>query len=242
MKEECKMRKSIIWTAVGLWVVIGLSACGGGGGGDAAPATPIGTAVNLSQIKNFEEAQTQGSTISFNVTGSIGTATNLTGVLSLAVTAPTITSTPTGTQTINVLVQNVTITNPATSASASATTTYYFFQTGFLFKIVHDDGTISTPTSQTLLPGSAKVGDSGADIVVSNSDGSTETSTWRIDPGTNGDAIFVYILTDRDNLNAVTETSEDAYTIKPDGSIAAVSTKFNDLTTGTAGTLSGNRN
>jgi hypothetical protein len=236
------MRKSIIWTIIGLWVVTGMFACGGGGGGDAAPATPVGTPVNLSQIKNFEEAQTPGSSISFNVTGSIGTATNLTGVLSLAVTAPTITSTPTGTQTVNVLVQNVNITNPATGASASATTTYYFFQTGLLFNIVNDDGTISTPISQTLLPASAKVGDSGADMVVSNSDGSTESSTWRIDPGTNGDAIFVYIFTDRDNLNVVTETSEDAYTIKPDGSISAVSTKFNDPGTGRTGSMSGNRN
>ena len=79
-------------------------------------------------------------------------------------------------------------------------------------------------------------------MVVSNSDGSTESSTWRIDPGTNGDAIFVYIFTDRYNLNVVTETSEDAYTIKPDGSISAVSTKFNELTTGRTGILSGSKN
>lgn len=178
----------------------------------------------------------------FTVAGSIDTAKNLTGLFSLAISAPSITSTPTGTQTVNVLVQNVSITNPSTGASVSATTTYYNYQTGYLYKIVNDDGTISIPTSQTLLPSSAKVGDFGDDMVLSNSDGSTETSTWRIDPGTNGDAIFVYSFTDRDSSNTVTETSEDAYTIKPDGSISAISTKFNDPGTGRSGIMSGNKN
>jgi Tfp pilus assembly ATPase PilU len=34
-EKERKMRKSIIWTLVGLWVMTGLFACGKGGGGDA---------------------------------------------------------------------------------------------------------------------------------------------------------------------------------------------------------------
>lgn len=77
--------------------------------------------------------------------------------------------------------QNVTITNTGTAALVFAVTTYYYYQNGYLYKEVHDDGTISTPTSQTLLPSSAKVGDFGADMVLNNSDGSTDTSTRRID-------------------------------------------------------------
>ena len=216
----------------------------GGGGGDAASSTttPIGTPVNLSVIKNFAEAKTQGSTMSFNMAGSSSVGANLTGTFSCTISAPTSTSTPSGTQTVNVFVQNVTITNTSTGAFISAMTTYYYYQTGYLYKIVHDDGTISTPTSQTLLPSSAKVGDFGADMVVSDSDGSTDTSTWRIDPGTNGDAKFIYSFTYRDSLNVVTSTSEDSYTIKPDGSISAVSSKIYYFSSGVTLTLSGNKN
>lgn len=236
------MRKIMIWTVVGLWVVAGLFSCGGGGGGGAPTSTPIGTTVNLSVVKNFAEAKTPGITMSFNAAGSSSAGANLTGTFSLAVSAPTNTATPTGPQTVNVLVQNVTITNTSTGAFASAMTTSYYYQTGYLYKIINDDGTISTPTSQTLLPSSAKVGDFGDDMVLINSDGSTDTSTWRIDPGTNGDAKFVFIFTYRDSFNAVTETEEDSYTIKPDGSISAMSVKYYDSGTGVTVTMSGNKN
>ena len=180
--------------------------------------------------------------MSFNMSGSSSAGVNLTGLFSLAVSAPTITSTSTGTQTLNVAVQQVTLTNASTGASASETTTYYFYQTGYLYEIVHGDGTISTSASQTLLPISAKVGDSGADMIVNEPDGTTETSTWRIDPGTNGDAKFVFSYTDRDSSNAVTLTEEDSYTVKPDGSISALATKIYYSNTGLTITLSGNKN
>ena len=237
------MRKSITWALVCMFVAVSLVACGGGGGGgDSTPSTPIGTAVNLSVIKNFAEAKTQGNTMSFNLAGSSTSGSNFTAALSLAISAPTNTTTPTGTQTVNVLVQNATITNTSTGATDSAVTYGYYYQTGYLFKIVHDDGTISTATSQTLLPSSAKVGDFGNDMVVVNTDGSTETSTWRIDAGTNGDALFVWAFTFRDSSNVETSTEEDSYTIKPDGSIAALSVKFYSSSTGYTITLSGNRN
>ena len=238
------MRKNIVWAVVWVIVVVGMVACGGGGGGGATTSTttPIGTTVNLSVVKNFTEAKTQGSTMSFNLAGSSSAGVNLTGTFSLAISAPTNTTTPTGMQTVNGLVQNVTLTDTSTGEFASGMATYYCYQTGYLYKIIYDDGTISTPTSQTLLPSSAKVGDFGDDMVVSNSDGSTDTSTWRIDPGTNGDAKFVFIFTYRDNFNVVTETEEDSYTIKPDGSISAVSVKYYDSSTGVTLTMSGNKN
>ncbi len=168
------MKKSIVWTVIGLLAVIGLTACGGGGGGDAPPATtPPGTLVNLNQVKNFAEATTPGSTMSFTLAGS-SSAGPTNRAISMAISAPTTTSTPTGTQTLNVLVRNTTLTNTSTGASVSTTSTYYLSNWLYVQEI-YDDGTISTPISQTLLPSSAKVGDFGSDMVVSNSDGSTET-------------------------------------------------------------------
>ncbi len=70
------MRKSIAWAVICLLAEIGLTACGGsgGGGGNSTPELRLlGTVVNLSQIKNFAEATTPGSTISFTVAGSIDT-------------------------------------------------------------------------------------------------------------------------------------------------------------------------
>jgi hypothetical protein len=238
------MRKSILWTVVGLWAVTGLFACGGGTAGwstESSP-TPVGTTVDLSVIKNFAEAKTQGSAMSFTMSGSSSTGVNLTGLFSLAVSAPTDTLTSSGTQTVNVAVQQVTLTNTNTGVSASEMTTYYYYQTGSLYEIVHGDGSISTPTSQTLLPISAKVGDFGDDMAVNEPDGTTETSTWRIDPGTNGDAVLVFSYTDRDSSNVVTLTEEDAYTVKPDGSISALAIKITYLDTGLTITLSGNKN
>jgi hypothetical protein len=236
------MRKNTAWAVVSLWVVMGLFGCGGGGGGEATTSTPVGATVDLNQIKNFAEAQTPGSTISFNVAGSSSAGANLTGTLSMAISAPTTTLTPTGTQTFNVLVQNTTLTNTSNGSFASVMSTYYCYQNGYMYKEESNDGTISTPISQTLLPSSAKVGDFGADMVLSNSDGTTETSTWRIDPGTNGDAKFVFAYTVRDNLNVVTYTEEDSYTIKPDGSISALSAKLYYSSTGMTVSLSGNKN
>jgi hypothetical protein len=244
-KEEMIMRKSIVSTLITLWVVIGLFACGGGGGGggNATPTTtPIGTTVNLSQVKNFSEAQTPGSTMSFNVVGSSSAGDKLTGTLSLSISAPAITATSTGSQIMNISTQNVTLTNTSNGAFASGMSTYYCYQNGYFYEEVYSDGRISIPISQTLLPSSAKVGDFGADMVVSNSDGTTETSTWRIDPDTNGDSKFVYVYTTRDSSNVVTGTEEDAYTIKPDGSISAVSSKIYYPSTGITVTLSGNKN
>lgn len=236
------MGKHIARAGFYMLAVMSFFACGGGGG-DTTPSTttPMGTPVILSEIKNYAEAKTPGDSMFFNLAGSSSAGANLTGTYSLAISAPTTTSTPLGTQTVNVFVQNVTLTNTSTGAFVSAMSAYYYYQTGYLYKIVHDDGTTSTPTSQTLLPSSAKVGDFGPDMALTNSDGTTETSTWRIDPGTNGDAKFVYAFTNRDNLNVVTYTSEDSYTIKPDGSISSMSTKLYYPSSGMTVNLSGNK-
>ena len=180
--------------------------------------------------------------MSFNLAGSSNKGAQFTGTYSVAISAPTIISTPAGTQTVNVFVENVTLMNTSTGASSSGMTTYHYFQTGYLYEIVYDDGTISTPTAQTLLPASAKVGDSGDDMAISNSDGSTALSTWRIDPGTNGDAKFVYVFTNWDNLHTVIDTEEDVYTIKPNGSISAMSVGIYYPSLGITVTLSGNKN
>jgi hypothetical protein len=225
----------------GLFSII--PSCGGGGGGSSSPpSTPIGTAVNLSQMKSYLEATAPpGSTASFQASGTSNTGVQLTGTFSFTVTGPTTTTTPAGIQTVNVVQQYTSITIISTGATISGISTDYIYQTGYLYKRIDSDGTIYTPISQTLLPVSAKVGDSGNDATLSISDGSTETSTWRIDPGTNGDAILVFNFITTNSLSQVAMTEEDDYTIKPDGTVSALSVKAYDATSGITITMSGNR-
>lgn len=220
------MRKSILWAVAGLLGVMGLFAC-----------VDRFTRVNLSVIKNFAEAKTQGSTMSFDMVGSSSRDGNLTGTVSYSIVAPTVMSTSTGTQTVNVINLNSEIKDFKRLIYASRTT-YYYYQTGYFYKGEQYDGTISTPVSQTLLPSSARVGDSGADMVIKRSDGSTSITTWRIEPG-NGDANFVTVCTHKNKVDAKIGIEEDSFTIKRDGSIAALSLKYYDSRTGDRITMSG---
>ncbi len=237
------MKKNSTAMFVCVFLIAGLIASCGGGGTTSSTTTPIGTAVNLNQIKSYEEASAApGTAATFNLTGKSNQGVPFTATLSFAITGPTTTTTPTGTQTVNVGQQYLSITNNSTGATISGISTHYVYLTGYLYKIVYNDGRIATPTSQTLLPASAKVGDFGTGTALSFSDGSNETSTWRIDPGTNGDAILVFTYTSTNSLDpSASYTEEDDYTIKPDGTVSALTVKLNYPSLGVTVTLSGSR-
>lgn len=202
--------------------------CGGGGGGSSSTATPIGTPVNLGVIKSFAEASgAPGTAISFNLSGTISNgalSNNLIGTASHTISQPTTTVISSVTTTVNVLQSIISLTNTVSNKTASDTITSYVLTSGYQYRTVDSTGLIGTPTgTQTLLPASAKVGDSGNFVTLSLSDGTTETQTWRIDSGNNGDAIFVLVSITTDTLSNVTDTESEAYTIKPDGTVSALS-------------------
>ncbi len=215
---------------------------GGGGGGSSSTATPIGTIVNLGMIKSFAEASgSPGTTIYFNLSGTVSdgaNSNNLIGTASHTISQQTTTVISSVTTTVNVLQSTISLTNTVSNVTSSNTTTSYVLTTGYQYRAIDSFGLISTPTgTQTLLPATAKVGDSGNFVTSSLSDGSTETQTWRIDPGNNGDAMFVLVTITTDILNNVEKESE-AYTIKPDGTISALS--ITDVSSGITVNVSGN--
>lgn len=226
-----------------VWIfILSLYGCGGGGGSDSATTTPIGTAVNLSQIKSFiEGTAAPGTAAIFNTSGTTNTGHNVSGTFSFTVTGATTTTTPLGNQTVNIVQQYSSITDNMTSATISGISTSYVYQSGYLYIMVYSDGTTATATSQVLIPASAKVGDFSNYLTLSYSDGTTEVSTWRLDPGTNGDAILVFNFSSTDSLNQLEFTEEDRYTIKPDGTVSALSTKVHFASLGLTITMSGNR-
>lgn len=222
--------------------------CGGVGGGGSSTTTPIGTPVNLGVIKSFQEASgAVGTTITFNLSGtaSNGVASvNLTATATKTISSPTTTIISSQTTTLNVVQSTLTVTETSLSPpqTQSGTCTNYILPTGFLYNEVcpssHGTG---TPTSQTLLPATAKVGDSGNDIALNWSDGTIETDTWRIDPGNNGDAIFVAISSVTNSSNVLQVTESDAYIIKPDGTVSALSITVTYVSTGITIKVSGNK-
>ncbi|HEX9262078.1 MAG TPA: hypothetical protein VF893_06070 [Candidatus Bathyarchaeia archaeon] len=240
------MKKNGIAPFICVFLITGfIVSCGGGGGGGttSSTTTPIGTAVNLGQVKSYEEASgAPGTTATFNLAGASNQGVQFAATVSFTITGPTTTTTSAGTQTVNVGQQYLSITNKSTGATVSGISTLYVFLTGYLYKIEYDDGSVATPTSQTLLPAFAKVGDFGTYTALSVSDGSNETSSWRIDAGTNGDAILVLSYTSTNSLNpSESFTEEDDFTIKPDGTVSALTLKLNYPSLGVTVTLSGNR-
>lgn len=235
--------KKFFFSVLAVWIfMLSLYGCGGGGGGSSTTTTPIGTAVNLSQIKSFiEGTAAPGTAATFNASGTTSTGHNVSGTFSFTVSGATTTTTPLGTQTVNIVQQYSSITDHTTNGTISGISTSYVYQSGYLYKVVDSDGTTATASSQVLMPASAKVGDFSNYETLNYSDGSTEVSTWRLDAGTNGDAILVFNYTMTDSLNQLVFTEEDRYTIKPDGSISALSTKLYLASLGISITMSGNR-
>lgn len=214
------------------FLIVFLFACGNGGGGGGTPSTPtpIGTVVNLSTMKDFSEGRIG---MAFHITGSSSAGYNFTEDLSSVVSTPT--------STLNVVNESITLTNTTTGAFFSVTAIAYYYPTGYGFKEILSDGTTFTLTSQSLLPLTAKIGDSGLGATGSYSNGNSLTLPWRLDPGTNGDAIFVQSGTLKNNINTVIENQELSYTIKPDGSISSLSEKIYFPSSGITVTLSGPR-
>lgn len=237
------MKRNIVWAIICMMVAIGPVACGGGGGSDiSSTATPIGTPVNLGELKSFDEATAApGTAISFNLAGTLcnsAICNNIVGTLSTTISQPTTTNG----QTYNVVLAYEALTNLTTSVTITGMSTTYVSQNGYLDTVVYDYGATGKIVSEILLPAAAKVGDRGDNYVTwSFLDGETETGVWRIDPGENGDAILVFSFTRRDSLNNIMFTEEDAHTIKPDGKTANMFITQIDPSSGVTLKLSGSR-
>ncbi len=227
-----------------LSLIVLTSGCSSGGGGSPESTsikTPVGTPINLSEIKSFDEATAApGTSMAFLMTGTICdtvNCNNLSGILVTTISAPT---TSNG-QTFHVAKETLSITNTLTGDYDRGTSTSIVSLSGYVSSVSFDYGLEGSPVSQILLPGTAKVGDTGNYTQWNFSDGTAETVAWRMDPGDNGDGIVVFTVTNTDNANAVTYTSVDSYTIKPDGHVSAVSLITHYVSDGITVALSGNR-
>lgn len=191
-----KTTSLIILALLGLFLVVGisLSGCGGGGGGNAIvpvtqTPTPIGTPVNLAVFKGyFLGTAPAGSQIAFNLTGSDTAGSAWSGSFTMVSDGPVLF------ENQNVYKSRIliTLTNVSSGSSASVVSSYYFLASNMnLYKIIDSTGLTSLPTSQGQIADIIHVGDSGSLWALSNSDGSTETITWKLNGDVNGNSKFV---------------------------------------------------
>jgi hypothetical protein len=223
----------------GLVMAALLFGCGGGGGGGTpATPTPAGTAVSFATFKGFIiGTAAAGSQVSFNLTGSDSQGSAWTG--SLAVVSD-------GASTFEA--QNVTnsrvlttLTRTATGVTASGIETLYFLTAnGNLYKQVSSSGTTGVPAAQTQLPAIGHVGESASLWTLSESDGSTETLAWRLDPDVNGNSKLVLSSVTRDGSNAVTTVEDNTFFLDASGNPFRFSVTV--TTGGVTVSLAGNRN
>ena len=212
--------------AAGLVSAALLFACGGGGGGATATPTPAGTTVSLTPLKSqLMGTAATGSQMTFNLTGSDSQKNAWSGTFTMVSDGP---KSFEGQNVTSSRVTN-TLTHTATGISASETVTFYFLTSnGSLYKEVSASGLTGTPVTQTQLPDTCKVGDTGAMWTTTQSDGTTETVTWRIDPDVNGDSRLVLTSVDKDSTNAVLSTEVDTFYLDANGNPTKYSVTVTD--------------
>ena len=212
------------------FVMAYVSACGGGGD----TTTPIGTPVNLSQIKSFTEATAaQGTVVAFKLTGSDTIGGSYTGTEILSVEPET---TFEG-QTVRVGKQDQSLIRSGVP-STETVTRYVLSTNNLLYKTVSSSGVVGIPVSQSLLPAIAKVGEFGDYMVLLRNDGYTETILWRLDAGVNGASIFV--LTDTWSISGGNYLlAEEKYNLDTSGNVTSIAVRLFYTDSGLTVTLSG---
>lgn len=215
-----------------------LFGCGGGGGeGTPATPTPAGTSVSLATAKAYQAGTAPaGSQLVFTVTGSDTQGSAWTGSFTIVSDGATTFEGKAVTKARNLL----TVTRTANAASVSGVVTSYFLVSdGTLYKSIDSFNVIGTPTSQTVIPDSARVGDFGNLWTIAYSDGTSSSSTWRLAPDVNGNARLISSTIVKNAANAVTSTEEQTIYLDANGTPFKLDEKV--TTNGVTVSLSGSR-
>ena len=192
-----------------------LFGCGGGGGGTPAVPTQAGTSVSLATAKAFQTGTAAaGSQLSFTLTGSDTQGGAWSGSFAIVSDGAT---TFEG-QAVTKARSLTTLTRTSSGASVTGSTSSYFLVSdGSLYKTVDSFNVTGTPTSQTAVPDSAKVGDSGNLWNITYSDGSSSSSTWKLEPEFNGNTKLTSSTTTIEASNAVSSTEEQSIYLDANG-------------------------
>lgn len=202
---------------------------------------PVENQVTLIEIKQIKEAAaTPGTSLYFMLSGAANNGFQilwLTGMFTSTIDHPVTNNS----QQFNVRQDNISVKNTATGQSLSSAATSYVTPAGYLNSLEQNGLQIGTVSSQTLLPATAAIGDSGSYATISYIDGTVDAITWSIEAGINGDAVIKFRTITVDSSNTTLSFDDEAYTIKPDGTITALAIEIHDLTENIIIALSGAR-
>jgi hypothetical protein len=228
-----------------------------GGGVTTNPQTPVGTPVSLKVFNGFFKGYTtagSGTQLSFNnMTGS-ARFNNMTGAKShgrcsgsyiIVVVGPTTFETSQVTESTTALAVQPDPNAPQPLLSQIPTSIvsqkYFLASNGNLFRITNTPGTLLyKPTSFTMPPNPANVGDFGTIASLDGSDGSKLDIGWELSPEFHGNSIMIITSITRNIIpNIITTTEVDKYYLDRGGNPYKL-----DITVTTGGltiTLSGNK-
>jgi len=237
------MRKKLIHVALGLFVagVFCLAGCGEGGSGSTEtnlPLTPTGTEVSLTTFNGFfTGTAATGSQMSFTITGSDTLGWAYSG--SIAFVSDGITTFEG--QTVTQVRIISTLTRTATGASSTGFVTEYFLVSdGNLYKQVNSLGETGVPSSQTPLADSARVGDFGNLWNITNSDGTSDTCTWKLDADFNNNSKLIISFVSKNLSDVVIRLEENTFYLDGTGNPYKYAVKI--TSNGQSLRMSGKRN
>jgi len=199
--------------------------CGCSGGGVTAnPQTAVGTPVSLKVFNGFFKGYTtagSGTQLSFNNMTGAARFTNMSGVrcsgtYSMVAVGPTIFETQQVTESSTTFaVQPDPTASPSLLSQIPTSIVlqkYFLVSNGNLYKITNAPGTLSyTPSSFTMPPNPANVGDFGIIASLDGIDGSKLDIGWELSPEFYGHSIMIITTTTRNILNLVTSTEVDKF-------------------------------
>lgn len=213
------------------------SGCGGGGGNtNSDTPTPAGTAVNISAIKSiYTGTVTTGTQASFLLNGSDLQGNTWTGSYSVISGGVTTFETQNVTSSQSVL----TIQKVNTPSSNFITSRYYLTSSGATYKVIEGSGRTLIPIAEVALPDVPRIGEGGTGTT-SNSDGTTSTITWSLDPDINGNSKLSFSTVTKAADNSIVSEEKDSFFLNSNGNIYKMTVVVS--IGGTTITLSGNKN
>jgi hypothetical protein len=217
-----------------VFVLVGCG--GGGGGGSSSTPTPAGTAVSMATFKGiYYGTATPGTQFSFTLAGSDSQGRSWTGSFAAVSDGPTTFES----QNVTKMRTLVTLQMGTGTPVTGITSNYILTSNSTLYKSVSSLGVTSVPTTQTVMPTTIHVGDFDNWLNTTNSDGTTGTSTWRLEAESNGNTIFTISHIAKTGAT-VTSTEEDTYYLDPSGNPyrMEITSTFSGITL----TMSGNKN
>lgn len=215
-----------------------LAGCGGGGGGTgtAATPTPAGAAVSMATFKGiYYGTGTAGTQIGFTLSGSDLQGNSWTG----SITTVSDGATTFESQNVTKSRSLVTLQRGSGTPVNDITSRYFLASNSNAYKAVSSLGVTSVPTSQTILPDTIHVGDFGDFLTSSNSDGTTSTTTWKLEPDYNGNSKFTVSAVIKTGTT-VTALEDDSFYL--DASGVPYKMSITSTVSGTTITMSGPKN